>query len=165
MLFRYGQELVTIDTKGQKVARRSCSLSSTNQHTCSTFSHFLSVLTIPSPGKPRVFLLRGSREICKLTPLSLRLQTAGPAHPMLWFISTQTLPSCPCETGLGPWTLCWDLRPFAAVLQCLHMDTHLSSSNKIQRNYIGLKITVCIAVGANSAPKRYKDTKKPNCHF
>ena len=36
----------------------------------------------------------------------------------------------------------WDLGPFAAALQCLHLDTPLLG-NRIQGNCMGLKITVC----------------------
>ena len=43
------------------------------------------------------------------------------------------------------------------LLQCLHLD---SSSNKIQRNYMGLKITACLPTGgANSGQKIQRDQK------
>ena len=42
--------------------------------------------------------------------------------------------------------------------------THLSSSNKKQRNCMGLKILAC-TFGANSRPKGYKETKNTNYHF
>ena len=38
--------------------------------------------------------------------------------------------------------------------------TNISLSNKIQRNYKGLKITAC-----KFWTKRFKETKEPNCHF
>ena len=48
--------------------------------------------------------------------------------------------------------------------------TQLSSSYKIQRNNIGLKITVCLGTWGKFCTKRYKKTKKKknphqNCHF
>ena len=53
------------------------------------------------------------------------------------------------------------------MLQCCRASTwtHLSSSNKIQRNYMGLKITACKLQLGQILDKRYKETKKPNCHF
>ena len=36
----------------------------------------------------------------------------------------------------------WDLGPFAAVLQCLRLDTPLLEQQN--RNYLGLKITACM---------------------
>ena len=50
------------------------------------------------------------------------------------------------------------------LLQCLHLDKHLLSY-KIQRNYKGLKIYACLCSWGKSSMKRYKKTKKPNCHF
>ena len=49
----------------------------------------------------------------------------------------------------------WNLGPFCSSA-CTWI--HLSLSNKIQRNYRGLKITGCMGVRANSGEK---DTKKP----
>ena len=46
----------------------------------------------------------------------------------------------------------WDLRPFAAV----HLDTW---SYKIQRNYMGLKIAVCMGSWGKFYTKRHKDQK------
>ena len=62
------------------------------------------------------------------------------------------------ETGwdLGPETLC--------CRACTW--TNVSSSKKIQRNYKGLKITVCMhTFGANYGQQDTKRPKKPNCHF
>ena len=54
----------------------------------------------------------------------------------------------PSETGLGPGTLCCNACTW----------THLSWSNKTQRNYMGLKITVCMS----SCGKFWtKDTNRP----
>ena len=39
-----------------------------------------------------------------------------------------------------------------------------TSSNKIQRDHIGLKIIVHVQLG-QILDKRFKETKKPNCHF
>ena len=54
-----------------------------------------------------------------------------------------------------------------AVLQCLTW-THFSSSGKIQRNCMKLKITTCmcmhVQLGQILAPKIQRD-QKPNCHF
>ena len=52
------------------------------------------------------------------------------------------------ETDLGPGTLCCSA----------HTWTYFSSSNKIQRNYMGLKITVCMH---NQGEFWIKDTKRP----
>ena len=43
------------------------------------------------------------------------------------------------------------------LLQCLHLD--ISSSNKIQRNYKGLKITACVSRWLKPWTKRYKKAK------
>ena len=61
------------------------------------------------------------------------------------------------ETGLGPGTL----------LQCgsAYIWTHLSSNNKIQRNYVRLKITVCMHSWTNSGQKIQRDWKNPNVSF
>ena len=53
----------------------------------------------------------------------------------------------------------WDLGPFAAGLQCLHLDTPLSSSNEIQRNYMALKITTGMRSWGKLWTKRYKRPK------
>ena len=55
------------------------------------------------------------------------------------------------ETGwdLGPRTLCCSACTW----------TNVSSSNKIQRNYKGLKITVCMCSWGRLWTKRYKETK------
>ena len=58
---------------------------------------------------------------------------------------------------LGPGTLCCSVAMRA-------WDKHLLS-NKIQRNYKGLKITVCIRSWGKFWTTRYKETEKPNCHF
>ena len=60
----------------------------------------------------------------------------------------------------------WDLGPFAAMLQCLHLDTRLPEQQNTKKLY-GTKnncVHAC-TVGANSGPKRYKKTTKPNCHL
>ena len=48
----------------------------------------------------------------------------------------------------------WDLGP---SLQCLHLDT-LLLEHKIQRNYMGLKMAVCMCSWNKSWTKRYKKT-------
>ena len=53
----------------------------------------------------------------------------------------------------------WDLGPSAAVLQSLYL-THLSSSNKRQRDYMGLKIALCMRSWGKFWTKRYKEKKK-----
>ena len=57
----------------------------------------------------------------------------------------------------------WDLGPFAAVLQNLHLDKCLP---KLQNtNCEGLRDYVHAAVGASYEQKRYTKVKKPNCHW
>ena len=56
----------------------------------------------------------------------------------------------------------WDLGPFAAVLAS---GKNVSSSNKIQSNYKGLKIAACMHSWGKLWTTRYKKTKEPNCHF
>ena len=53
------------------------------------------------------------------------------------------------------------------LLQCCSacIWTHLSSGNKTQRNYKGLKITLHMRRGGKFWTTRYKEIKKPNCHF
>ena len=58
----------------------------------------------------------------------------------------------------------WDLGPFAAGLQCLHLDTPLLQQQNTKK-LSGTKNNCMPAVRVNSGPKRYKETKKPNCHF
>lgn len=58
----------------------------------------------------------------------------------------------------------WDLGPSAAVLQSLHL-THLSSSNKRQRDYMGLKIALCMRSWGKFSTKRYKDKKNIQLPF
>ena len=63
----------------------------------------------------------------------------------------------------------WDLGPFAGtwapLLLCRSACTWTHfSSNKIQRNCMGLKMHTC-TVGANSGPKSYKETKNPTATF
>ena len=48
---------------------------------------------------------------------------------------------------LGPGTLCWDLGPF-------------SSSNKVQRNYKGLKITACMHIWGKFCTKKIQRDQK-----
>lgn len=73
------------------------------------------------------------------------------------------------EASLTPWrpspsedVTGKDLKPFAAVLQSLHLDEPLTN-NKIQRNYMALKITGCICSWSNFEWKIQKPHKKPNC--
>ena len=56
----------------------------------------------------------------------------------------------------------WDLGPFAAVLQCLHLDTPLLGQQNTKKLY-GTKNNCMYAqlFVANSGPQRYKETKKP----
>ena len=53
------------------------------------------------------------------------------------------------------------------LLQCCNACTwtNVSLSNKIQRNHKGLKITACMCSWGKFWTARYKETKKPNCHF
>ena len=62
-----------------------------------------------------------------------------------------------CKTGwyLGRGTLCCKACTWAYV----------SSSNTIQRNSKGLKITACMCNWGKLWTRRYKKTKKPNCSF
>ena len=53
----------------------------------------------------------------------------------------------------------WDLGPFAAVLQCLHLDKRLLEQQN-KRNYKGVKITACMLSWGNLWTRRYKKTKK-----
>ena len=73
------------------------------------------------------------------------------------------------EVSLSPWTLSpsedvtgKDLKP---LLQCCNGCTwmNLSTTNKIQRNYMALKITGCICSWSNFEQKIQKPRKKPNC--
>ena len=50
----------------------------------------------------------------------------------------------------------WDLRPFAAVLQSLHLDTPLLELQNTKKLY-ATKINCVQAVGENSGPKDTKD--------
>ena len=52
----------------------------------------------------------------------------------------------------------WDLGPFTAAQQCLNLDT-LLLEHKIQRNYMGLKIAVCMCSWNKFWNKRYKKTE------
>ena len=54
------------------------------------------------------------------------------------------------ETGLAPGILGCNACPW----------TNVALSNKVQRNYTGLKIPVCMSSWGNSGPTRYKETKK-----
>lgn len=56
---------------------------------------------------------------------------------------------------LGSGTLYCSVCTWASIL----------SSHKIQRNYMELKITVCMCSWSKPWTVRYKKTKKPNCHF
>ena len=58
----------------------------------------------------------------------------------------------------------WDLGPSAAVLQSLQL-THLSSSNKRQRDYMGLKIALCMRSRGKFWTKRYKEKKNIQLPF
>ena len=53
------------------------------------------------------------------------------------------------------------------LIQCCNTCTwtNVSLSNKIQRNYKRLKIIVCMCSWGKLRTRRYKKTKKPNCHF
>ena len=59
----------------------------------------------------------------------------------------------------------WDLGPSAAVLQCLYLDTPLLQQQNTKKLYGTKNNCVHGAAGANSGPKRYKETKNSNCHF
>ena len=60
------------------------------------------------------------------------------------------------RTGSPPETS-WDLGPFAAMFATW---ADLFSSNKMQRRYMGLEITVCMCSWANSGQKKQNKTKK-----
>ena len=74
-----------------------------------------------------------------------------PKSPTAWLL-LDPLPSLWDRLGTG--TLCCSACTW----------TNVSSSNKIQRNYKGLKITVCMCSWGKFWTS-YKETKKPNCHF
>ena len=61
-------------------------------------------------------------------------------------------------------SLAWDLGPFAARPQCLHLDTGLLQQQNTKELWDSKEPRAC-AAGANSGPKRYKETKKHNGHF
>ena len=59
---------------------------------------------------------------------------------------------------LGPGTLCWDLGPFAEVLQCLHLDTPLLQKQNTKKLYGTKNNCVHAQLGQILDPK---DTKRP----
>ena len=63
---------------------------------------------------------------------------------------------------LGPGTQ--DQGPSAAAVQCSHQDKHFLEQ-RIQRNYKGPKITVCMPSWGKLWARRYKTMKKPKGHF
>ena len=78
----------------------------------------------------------------------------------------------PVITRTTPWAWCGHppsrrhtekAGTWGPVLQWCHACswTHLSSSNKIRRNCMGLKITACMHSWGNFG----KETKKPNCYL
>ena len=50
------------------------------------------------------------------------------------------------------------------LLQCSHLDKPFCKQQNTKKLY-GTKITVCMCSWGKSWTKRYKKTKKPNCHF
>ena len=59
----------------------------------------------------------------------------------------------------------WDLGPGALCYRAC-IWTNISLSNKIQKNYKGLKITACMCSWGKLWTTRYqKDKQKTNCHF
>ena len=66
----------------------------------------------------------------------------------------ETLIHCWWWVRLGPETLCCWAGTWTNI-----------SSSKIQRNYMGLKIAVCMPSWGKLWTTRYKKTKKPNCHL
>ena len=62
---------------------------------------------------------------------------------------------CGGRDSVGPGTLCCSACNW----------TNGSLRNKIQRNYKGLKMTVCIGSWGKLQTKGFKKTKQPNCYF
>ena len=56
---------------------------------------------------------------------------------------------------MGPGTLCCSARTW----------TNDSSSNKIQRNYKGLKVAACMHTQVGQIMDKIRKDQKPNCHF
>ena len=73
------------------------------------------------------------------------------------FISKVLYTVIQSETG-------WDLGPFAAVLQCFHLGTPLLQQQNTKK-LSGTKNNCVHAQLGQILDKRYKETKKPNCHF
>ena len=68
-------------------------------------------------------------------------------------------------TVLGSGETGWDLGPFAAALQCLHLDTPLLEQQNTKK-LPGTKNNCMHAqLGQILDPKDTKRPKKPNCHF
>ena len=90
-----------------------------------------------------------------------------PPHPILQLLTLPRMFWCfpdpgfvhtlPTETG-------WDQAPFATVLQCLHLDTPLLQQQRLKKMY-GTEDNCMHAQLVQILDKRYKETKKPNCHF
>ena len=58
----------------------------------------------------------------------------------------------------------WDVGPFAAGLQCLHLDTPLFKHQNIKKLH-GIKNHCMHTQLGQLLDKRHKETKKPICHF
>ena len=58
----------------------------------------------------------------------------------------------------------WDLGPFAAVLRCLHLHTHLLEQQNTKKLY-GTKSNCVHTQVGQILDKRYKETKKSKGHF
>ena len=59
----------------------------------------------------------------------------------------------------------WDLGPFAAALQCLHLDTPLLEQQNIEKLYGTKNNCVHGQLEQILDPKDTKRPKRPNCHF
>ena len=64
----------------------------------------------------------------------------------------------------GDFETSWELGPFAAVLQCLHLDTPLLKQQNIKKLH-GIKNHCMHTQLGQLLDKRHKETKKPNGHF
>ena len=58
----------------------------------------------------------------------------------------------------------WDPGPFAAVLQCLHLDTPLLEQQNTKKPY-GTKNNCMNAQLGQIMDRKIQKTEKPNCHF
>lgn len=98
----------------------------------------------------------------------LELFVSRRSRSLYWVISSRDISG---GYSLGQWNRrillevrqAWVLGPFVAMLQCLYLDTPFLEQ---QRNYMGLKWTMCIVSWDKfwtRAAKRFRKT--PNCNF